>query len=133
MTARATPEWVGKTPNTKIPTRVRARVFDQHGGICHISKRKIMPGEAWECDHIIALINGGENRESNLAPALSQPHKEKTKQDVREKSIIARKRAKDIGIIKPKGNIKSAGFAKFEKERKPAKASLPPRQIYRSV
>jgi len=55
----------------------------------------------WDCDHIVALINGGEHRESNLAPALREKHLEKTAADVREKSITARKRAKHLGIKKP--------------------------------
>jgi len=112
MTGRSTPEWIGASPDSPIPPRVRARVFLAHDGICHISKRKIRPGEAWQCDHVKALINDGENRESNLAPALVQPHKEKTKADVAEKVIIARKRAKHIGTWpKSKRKIQSPGFA----------------------
>lgn len=95
---RSTPEWIGKTPDTPVPPHVRVRIFDAHGGKCHIAKRKIKPGEPWDLDHIKALINGGENRESNMAPALRDKHREKTAADVAEKSRIYRKRAKDIGV-----------------------------------
>lgn len=96
--ARSTEEWIGKSDDTPIPPRVKARVFERHGGICHLSKRKIAAGEPWDCDHVIALINGGENRESNLAPALRTKHREKTAEDVAEKSKVARMRAKHLGI-----------------------------------
>jgi 5-methylcytosine-specific restriction protein A len=100
--SRATEEWVGKTDDAKIPARVRLRVFETHWGKCHISGRRIMAGEAWECDHVIALINGGENRECNLAPALKEFHKAKTKADVAEKSRVSRKRQKHLGIKRPR-------------------------------
>jgi 5-methylcytosine-specific restriction protein A len=97
MTGRSVPEWIGKSPDTPIPPRVKARVFLAHDGVCHISKRKIRAGELWECDHVRAVINGGENRESNLAPALKDKHREKTDDDVAEKSRINRIRLKHLG------------------------------------
>ena len=100
--SRSTEEWIGNTDDAKIPPRVRLRVFERYGGICHISCRRIRAGEAWDCDHYVALINGGEHRESNLRPALVVPHKEKTKIDVAEKARIARKRKKYLGIRKPR-------------------------------
>lgn len=38
---RALPEWIGKTPDTAIPARVRVRVFERFGGICQETGRKI--------------------------------------------------------------------------------------------
>jgi hypothetical protein len=38
-----------------------------------------LAGDKWQLDHIVALINGGEHRESNLAPILDAEHKAKTK------------------------------------------------------
>lgn len=103
MTARSVPEWIGATPDTAIPARVKLRIFERANGICHLSHRKIMPGEKWEADHIIALINGGENRESNLAPALTKAHQAKTAQDVAEKAAVAGTRKKHLGIKTRKG------------------------------
>lgn len=102
--ARSVPEWWGATDDTPVPPRVRLRVFERWKGKDHTTGRKIMPGEPWQTDHIVALVNGGENRESNLAPILVDKHKDKTARDVEEKSRIAEKRAKHIGVIKPKGN-----------------------------
>ena len=112
--ARTVPEWIGKTDDTRPPTSVRLRVFEAHGGRCYLSGRKIMPGDSWDLDHVKALINGGENRESNLAPALKDAHREKTSADVAEKTKTNRMRAKHLGIW-PKSKTplrNSRGFAK---------------------
>lgn len=101
--SRDVPEWIGKNDNTAIPPRVRLRVFERHGGKCHLSGRRILAGEPWDCDHIVALVNGGGHRESNLAPALRDKHREKTALDVAEKSIVRRKRMKSLGIAPKKG------------------------------
>lgn len=97
MSKRSTEEWIGKTPNTKIPPRVRLRVFETYGGICAETGRKIMPGDEWDCDHRIALANGGEHRESNLRPVLRDAHRKKTAKDMRIKSKIERVRKKHVG------------------------------------
>jgi 5-methylcytosine-specific restriction endonuclease McrA len=99
--SRSTNEWIGKHDDAAIPPRVRLRVFERHAGICHISRRRIRAGEPWDCDHIVALCNGGEHRESNLAPALKALHKAKTAADIAEKSRVYRKRAAHLGIRKP--------------------------------
>ena len=95
---RSVEEWVGATPDVAIPKRVKLRVFERHNGICHISGRKITAADQWDCDHIVALCNGGEHRESNLAPALRDKHRAKTAEDVGVKSRTARVRAKHLGI-----------------------------------
>lgn len=113
--ARSTDEWIGKTPNEAIPQRVRVRVFERHGGVCHISGRKIRPGEPWDCDHVIALINGGPHAEFNLAPALKDKHREKTAADVAEKAMIYRKKAKHLGARKssrPMPGSRASGISK---------------------
>lgn len=99
---RTVPEWIGKNDDERPPPRVRLRIFAAHDGICHLSKRKIMPGDKWECEHMLALILGGENRESNMAPALVKPHKVKTAQDMAQKAKNDRVRKKHLGIKKPR-------------------------------
>lgn len=99
---RSVPEWIGKTPDTPAPPRVRLRVFEAHGGVCYLSGRKIMPGDAWQLEHPLALVNGGENRESNLAPALTAAHKIKTAEDVAQKAKNDRVRKRHLGIKKPR-------------------------------
>lgn len=121
--ARQTEEWIGKHPDQAIPPRVRLRVFERYRGRCHLSGRKIMPGEKWDIDHIIALINGGEHRESNFAPALRDKHREKTALDVAEKARSARKRMAHIGIKARKQKIPSRPFPKSV-PRRPATSPL---------
>lgn len=98
---RTVKEWIGKTADTPVPARVKLRVWLKHNGICHLSGRKIRPGDPWDVDHVKAIINGGENRESNLAPALREKHREKTARDMAEKSRTYRKRKFNLGIRKP--------------------------------
>jgi 5-methylcytosine-specific restriction protein A len=102
---RSTPEWIGATDDAKIPARVRQRVFDAYGGICGESGRKIGPADKWDCDHKIALSNGGEHRESNLQPILREAHKAKTREDVKTKAKIASVRKKHLGIQKARKKI----------------------------
>ncbi|UYQ71016.1 HNH endonuclease [Pelagibacterium flavum] len=118
--SREVPEWIGKHDDQKVPDRVRLRIFDREGGMCHLSGRKIMPGDLWDLDHKVALINGGEHRESNLFPALRDKHRGKTALDVREKAVSARKRKKHLGIRKP-SKLQSRGFEHAPKQRSATK------------
>lgn len=102
MTGRSVPEWIGATPDTPVPLRVKLRVFERHGGVCHISGRKIRPGDDWDTDHVKDLALGGLNRESNLAPALKEPHKAKTRITVAAKAKADRMKAKHLGLVEKK-------------------------------
>ena len=113
---RSTPEWIGATPDTPAPKRVRLRVFEAHGGKCHLTGRKIRPGDDWDLDHCLALVNGGENRESNLAPALRSAHRKKTAQDVAQKAKDARVRAKHLGLHKPKQTLPGSKGSKWKRK-----------------
>lgn len=126
---RPVAEWIGKTPQAKCPPRVRLRIFDREHGICHICKLPIKAGkEKWEGDHVPALINGGENRESKIFPAHVHCHKGKTAQDVAEKAKTDAMRMKDIGIKREKAKISNRNDLRT-KERK-ERVSLPPRRLY---
>jgi 5-methylcytosine-specific restriction protein A len=98
---RSVPEWIGKTDDEKPPKRVYARVFERWGGVSYVSGRKIMGTDRWDLDHIKAICNGGENRESNLAPILVSEHKAKTREDLKEKSKVYRMKTKHLGLRKP--------------------------------
>lgn len=106
-TRRSVAEWIGATPDSKVPDHVRQRVFLRHGGRCHIARRKIRAGEPWELEHVIAIRDwtgeGHGNRESNLAPALKDKHREKSAVEASERASVNRKQAKHIGIRKRSG------------------------------
>jgi 5-methylcytosine-specific restriction enzyme A len=100
--ARSLDEWIGKDDDSPIPPRVRLRVFLKFDGVCQECGGKITH-KRWICDHRIAIINGGENREGNLGPIHESCDKTKTRADVKEKSIVYRKKAKNIGLKLTKG------------------------------
>lgn len=131
MMPRALPEWIGKTPDTKVPDRVRTRVFERENGICHISKRRIRAGEIWHLEHKIPLSENGEHRESNLFPALVEPHKAKTRQEAKERKKVNAMKAAHILPREPsKRPIQSRGFDKTQRTPKP---SLTPRPLYKDA
>lgn len=103
---RSVPEWIGKDDDAIPPRTVRARVFREHDGICHISKRKILPGEPWDLEHVKPLseARNGENlnRESNLAPAIKAEHAKKSAEETTRRAKADRCHAKHYGYF-PKG------------------------------
>lgn len=100
---RTVAEWIGKSDDDLVPPRVRLRVFLKFDGICGICTVKIR-GRHWVCDHLKAIVNGGENRERNLWPIhVACDRKIKTPADVAEKKINNRVRMKHLGIKKRKG------------------------------
>lgn len=134
--ARTVSEWIGQTDDHRAPGKVRQRVFDRERSCCHLCSQPIQAGEAWDLDHVIALINGGENRETNLKPAHRKCHKDKTARDVAEKAKVAAIRQRFTGAKQPAGNLKSAGFPKPDKEaqraarRAASKPSLPFKRLF---
>ena len=99
---RSVPEWRGKTDDTRAPDRVRLRVFERAGGCCHKCGRKIAAGEAWTLEHLLALINGGENREANLDVTCGFCLPAKNAEDMAIKAKNARVAKKHRGLAKPK-------------------------------
>ena len=97
--SRSLPEWIGSSPDAAVPPRVRVRIFDKYDGRCQCGcNRKITTGEAWDAEDEIAIINGGQRRESNLRPFLREHHHAKTKQDVATKSKTYRTQSKHLGL-----------------------------------
>lgn len=117
-TARSVPLWHGKTPDTAIPDRVRVRVFERAEGRCHRCRRKINAGDKWTCEHLVALVNGGLNAESNLGVTCDWCLPEKNAEDVAEKSRVYKRKKSQIGIKKPRSIL---GWRKFNGE--PVRAS----------
>jgi 5-methylcytosine-specific restriction enzyme A len=114
---RTLPEWKGRTHDEAIPPRVKVRIFERFEGRCAICTLTISGKLRPAYDHIIALCNGGENRESNLQLLCVPDHAIKTGKDVALKSVTARKRGKHLGIVTAKHKIQSRGFAKSTPQR----------------
>lgn len=110
---RSVPEWIGKSDDDPIPPRVKLRVWEACGGVCALSGRKIRPGEAWQVDHRVALILGGQHREANLQIVLADAHKVKTAAEMAVKSKVARIAAKHAGTwAKSRARFPSRPFPK---------------------
>jgi 5-methylcytosine-specific restriction protein A len=94
--------WVATNDNQAIPRRVKIRVFERAGKCCEECTLLIAGKLRPEYDHKVALINGGAHGEANLQLLCSECHKVKTRADVADKSAMARKKLKAIGIKKPR-------------------------------
>ncbi|WP_420003226.1 HNH endonuclease [Arenibacterium sp. LLYu02] len=118
MSARSVPEWIGNRPETVAPPRVKARIILAQEGVCGCGcgVRLGMAGELIEFDHTQALINGGENRESNLRALRKPCHRVKTSEDVAQKATEARKRNKHLGLHQPKGTIPGSKGTRWKRK-----------------
>jgi 5-methylcytosine-specific restriction endonuclease McrA len=85
---RATKEWFGKRPESMPPPSVKRRILERENWLCYKTKVSLRDRTDFDFDHIIALCNGGENREANIAPILRIAHREKTKKDVAERVVV---------------------------------------------
>lgn len=95
---RGVPEWIGKTDDSAIPLRVKLRVHEKSEGMCSVCSLEASSGQY---DHIVPLILGGPNRESNLQLICVPCHRAKTRLDVKLKAKVARVRQRHLGIRKP--------------------------------
>lgn len=114
--ARTVTEWIGRTDDSAPPQTVKVRIVLAQSGICACGcgQRLGMTGERIEFDHTTALILGGENRESNLRALRATCHGAKTKQDVAQKSIEARKRAKHLGLNAKRSQLPGSKCGKWK-------------------
>lgn len=115
MTRRSVDEWIGKTPETAIPPRVKDRLKLAAGNCCEKCRGPLSAQNPPEFDHRISLVNGGENRESNIQVLHRDCHRGKTKQDVAIKSKDARVRGKHFNTAPKKQKIGGWQFEKFKK------------------
>lgn len=88
------------TRRTWTPRRKLA-VFETHGGKCHICGQKIDGArEPWELEHLIPIAMGGDDDETNAAPAHVSCHAQKTTTDRKQIAKANRVRAKHNGAKK---------------------------------
>ena len=97
--------------------KTKKAIIDRAAGNCEKCKAVLKPGEG-EVDHILPCALGGEATVANGRLICRQCHKDKTAADVRQIRKSDRQRDKASGAIRPRGKIKSPGFAQTEKAAK---------------
>lgn len=127
---RSVPEWIGKTPDAKVPAGVRLRILRRFKSKCQLSGILIAEGQGFDLEHVKPLEEGGEHRESNLVPVLRLPHEIKTAAERKRQAKADRIAKKSHGLVEPKTKIKSRGFEPSAKPTRIQKLSLPPRPMF---
>lgn len=113
--ARSVDTWVGKSDDTTPPPRVRVRVFEAKKGRCHKCTRKVLAGEAWTLEHVVALINGGRNAEDNLDVTCCNCLPVKNAEDMAVKAKSYAVKSKFL-LPRAPSRLRSAGFPKRERQ-----------------
>jgi hypothetical protein len=128
---RTVPPWVGKNDDSMPPPRVVARIFARCKGCCGNCGRKIMAGERWDKDHILALADGGANVETNFQILCAGCHSNKTRIEARDRAKVRKRLAAAFGIkAPPRRPLVSRGFAPSARRERAGRPSLPPKGIY---
>jgi 5-methylcytosine-specific restriction enzyme A len=94
----------------------RARIFDTAGGVCHICELRILAGEPWDVEHVIALEISGDDSDENLRPAHVACHRGKTAKDAGIIAKAKRVRAKHIGAHRPKSTLLGSKASKWKRK-----------------
>jgi 5-methylcytosine-specific restriction endonuclease McrA len=89
----------------RLSTRERARLFDLHGGVCHICGFKIGPDDVWQVEHVIPWAMTRDDSDENRKPAHDRCHKPKTKVDFAQIAKAKRLEAKQKGTFARKSRL----------------------------
>jgi 5-methylcytosine-specific restriction protein A len=118
MTERTVAEWVGKRPESMPGTLVLLRLYSRQNGLCACGCGHVMSFERdrIDRDHVVALKDGGENREANLQLLLRECHLAKTIGENVARGEANRHKAK--AFTRPK----RSGFRKAEPQRTATRA-----------
>jgi 5-methylcytosine-specific restriction enzyme A len=110
-------DWVGKTPEAMPGQTVLLRLYAKQNGLCACGCGRVMNlnRDAVDCDHKVALIDGGENVESNLQLMLQEHHRLKTATEATARSEERRHKAKAFTALR-KPRFASRGFPTFPKQ-----------------
>lgn len=103
-------EWIGRRQTSMPSDNVQLRIGERQGNRCgcgcgHVFDYSV---DQIDCDHIVALKDGGENREANLQLLLRQHHVTKTNAEATARATANRHKAKAFKHQQSKGR----GFPK---------------------
>jgi 5-methylcytosine-specific restriction endonuclease McrA len=120
--------WIGRNDRAMPPENVQLRILERYKACCAGCQRKLMMGERWELDHVIALQDGGVNAEGNLQPLCKPCHGVKTGAEATIRAKVRAKTKAAYGIKTAKQKIRSAGFPK--RAERTQKQPLMARSLY---
>lgn len=109
--------WVGRRPESMPGQAVLLRLYAKQNGLCACGCGLMMNFDRDEidCDHKVALIDGGENVEANLQLMIRKHHRAKTASEATERSRERAHKAKAFTALR-KLKWQSRGFPKFPKQ-----------------
>ena len=100
-----------------MSTSRKARIFEQHGGVCHLCGQKIDgTRERWDAEHIVPYALTRDDSDENLAPAHVDCHKAKTRQDVTAIAKAKRVAAKHNGAFQTRSKLPGGRSSKFKRK-----------------
>ena len=99
---RSVKEWIAKSDDAPVPPRVKDRTLQAQNACCAGCGLPFNEKRKPEFDHRIAIILGGENRETNIQALCGDCHDPKTKADTGAKSKLADIRKKRFQLKGPK-------------------------------
>lgn len=113
---RAVGEWIGRNDDAMPGQLVLLRLYARQNGLCACGCGRVMNFErdVIDCDHIVPLIDGGENRESNLQLMLQEHHRTKTKGENIARGEERRHKAKAFSSLR-KPSFATNRNGKFKK------------------
>lgn len=129
MPPRAVPEWTGRRPESMPGKLALDRISRRQDDRCACCGQPFDTKRRPQCDHIVPLRDGGQNRESNLQLICRQCHAAKTLHEAEVRTKVTHVRAKHLGldrIAPPRRPLQSRGFAKASGQRR-ATAPITPK------
>jgi 5-methylcytosine-specific restriction protein A len=101
----------------RITKKMRADIFMNHNGICHMCKLKIAPGQEWDVSHEIPLEAGGRDDKTNWLPAHRKCHRVHTANvDAPLIAKVKRIHQRHIGAHQSKNPLPGGKRSKWKKK-----------------
>lgn len=115
MSPRPVPEWRGRRPESMPGQLVLLRLYAKQNGLCACGCGRVMSFErdVIDCDHIVPLIDGGENVESNLQLMLQEHHRTKSSGEAVARGKERRHKAKAFSTLRKPSAFRKPPGVKF--------------------